>query len=87
VNRSNEERLPRPEEFPIGSAESRAAARVLLDSREKGVRRIQLLIRGYDNDPGSVGSWWTGFDGNLCRTVCIPTGTDEETERRLLATP
>ena len=38
------EGLPRPEEFPVGSAERRAAARALLDLREKGARRIQLIL-------------------------------------------
>ena len=39
-----------PNEFPIGSAESRAAARAMLEVQERGLRRLQIIIaaRGHD---------------------------------------
>ena len=85
--------LPPPEEFPLGSAESRAAARALLERREKGVRRIQIILdmshrppRPMENPLGAVGPW-ESWNGALYRTVLLPRGADEETKRRLLATP
>ena len=45
MSRSNsEDGVPRPDEFPIGSPESRAAARAMLEARESGVRRRQIII-------------------------------------------
>lgn len=38
MNQHDNKRLPRPEEFPLGTIESRAAARALFESREKTVR-------------------------------------------------
>jgi hypothetical protein len=96
MSRSSSEGLPRPEEFPVGSAESRAAARALLQSREKGIRGVQVIILNMSHRPpresgddtkGAVGPWYEGKDGSLIRTVCLPRGADEETKRRLLATP
>ena len=91
MSRFNSESLPRPEEFPVGSAESRAAARALLELHERGVRRITLIIdpamrprREGPPDEASVGPWFIGKDGNLFRTALIPKGMDEETKRRLL---
>lgn len=85
--------LPPPEEFPLGSTESRAAARALLERREKGVRRIQMILdmahrppRRFEDSLGAVGPWELR-DGILWRTILIPRGADEETKRRLLATP
>jgi len=82
---------PLPWEFEIGSAESRAAARAMLESREKGVRRLQIVScvprPRQDNSVPSVGPWQSTTDGGLVRVVNVPPGTDEETLRRLLATP
>jgi hypothetical protein len=94
VSKSSSNGLPGPEEFPIGSAESRAAARAMLNTREKSLRRRQIVIdmshrppRPSENPLGTVGPWGLGADGNLWRTVMLPRGADEETKRRLLATP
>ena len=44
MNRFNSEGgVPRPEEFPLGSMESRAAARAMLEAQERGVRRVQII--------------------------------------------
>ena len=37
MSQHQNDRLPRPEEFPLGSIESRAAARALCESREKTI--------------------------------------------------
>lgn len=38
MSQYDNKRLPRPEEFPLGTIESRAAARALFESREKTVK-------------------------------------------------
>jgi hypothetical protein len=82
---------PLPWEFEVGSAESRAAARAMLESRERNVRRIQLVHHvprgGKDDSVPRVGPWRPTDDGGLLRLVYVPSGTDEETTRRLLDTP
>jgi hypothetical protein len=85
------EGAPQPENSALGSPESRAAARAMLESREKGVRRIQFVSNvqwsGQDNSLPHVGDWQRCIDGGLMRFVYVPDGTDDETENRLLATP
>jgi hypothetical protein len=69
VSRSNsEDGLPRLEEFPLGSMESRAAARALLEAQERDVRRLQIVDCIPRPLPGQlkaarwrlakVGRWW-----------------------------
>jgi len=91
MSRLSSASLPRPEEFPVGSAASRAAARALLESRERGVRRITIILdpamrppQEADPNQAGVGPWSIGKDGNLWRTAFIPRDMDEETKRRLL---
>lgn len=92
MTRSNSESIPRPEEFPVGSVASRAAARALLESRQRGVRRITIILDpGWfppqecgDPNQATVGPWSLGTDGNLWRTALIPRGMDEEARRLLL---
>lgn len=88
---SNSDGLPRPEEFPLGSMESRAAARALLEAREKDVRRVQIIHSiphpNEDHSRPHVGHWQQWGDGGLMRLIYVPPGTDEETLSRVLATP
>lgn len=91
MNQSTSERSPRPEEFPLGSAESRAAARAMQELRERGIARLQIIFDIFDtpshaNLVPEVGPWYES-NGTLTRILFIPPGTDEETQRRLLATP
>jgi len=86
VSSFSSEGLPRPEEFPVGSAERRAAARALLDLREKGARRIQLIL-DMANRQRRGRAVASGQDGSLMRTVCLSRGASEETKRLLFATP
>jgi hypothetical protein len=66
----------------------------MLDFRDRGVRRISVVLDLANRPPwegrdgrGAVGPWTVGRDGNLWRTVLLPRGANEETKRRLLATP
>jgi hypothetical protein len=87
---------PRPGNFPIGSPESRAAARMLMGSRRDNRKRIQFVTNvsfpDHDGPPGDrsklyVTPWTETQDGCLFRFVYVPNGTDDETEERLVATP
>ena len=88
---SNSDSLPRPEEFPLGSMESRAAARAVLELRNMQVRRVQIVHSvprpHQDNSKPNVGDWAPMIDGSFTRLVYIPAETDEETRRQILATP
>lgn len=71
----------------MGSAESRAAARALLESRERGVRRMTIVLDPAMRprcegppDEVSVGPWSVGTTGTLFRVAFIPKGMDEGTE-------
>jgi hypothetical protein len=71
VSRSSS--LPRPEEFPLRSPESRAAALALLEARERGVRRVQIILDvprpHHEGEPDtSAGPWYKTADGTLMRT-------------------
>lgn len=85
--------LPGPHEFPIGSPESRAAARALLASRDSRIDRQQIILdlprRGGEAGHGTgIGPWWPTDDGGLVRVIIAPSGeVSEEELERLLATP
>ena len=78
-------------EFPLGSAESRAAARAMLEAQERNVQRLQITHcvprPCQDNSRLHVGDWQQRIDGSLLRLVYVPPNTDEETLRRILAAP
>lgn len=81
---------PKPWQFPLASPESRAAARALLEAREKGVQRLQIVHSvpspRQDNSHPRIGEWTPMLDGGLMRLVYIPPKTDEETRERILST-
>jgi hypothetical protein len=43
------ERMPNASDFPIGSAESRAAARMMLESRRKNDKRMRMVFIDYSD--------------------------------------
>ena len=90
MSRSNSDNL-RPEDFSIGSPESRAAARAMLETREINVTRLQIVSSiprpRQDNSRPHVGPWQPMIDGGFMRMVYVPLGTDDKTRERLLATP
>jgi hypothetical protein len=86
---------PKPGDFPIGSPESRSAARMLMGSRLDNRKRIQFVTNASfpdhdgpsrDRSKSYVTPWTETRDGCLMRFVYVPNGTDEETKNRLIAT-
>lgn len=76
----------RPGEYPLGSAQSRAAARALLASRLEGRERVDFVVRCIVDVPGftkpQLGEWSECDDGTLMRCSYLPAGmTIEEAER------
>ena len=54
---------PRPEDFPIGSTESRAAARAMMTREPENVFRLTVVHVGHDGKsplPASTRSEWNG---------------------------
>ena len=78
----------KPWDFPIGSPESRAAARAMLRSRMRGAHTIQLLgrFRGRDESALIIGPWYPLTGGGFYRALQIPSGTSKEDMKRILAT-
>ena len=63
----------RPADFPVGSAQSRAAARMLAQQRESQRERLEIIISG---EPELYASDWSErWDGKLIRTLCLPDST------------
>ena len=89
-HRSNED-FPGPEDFPLGSVESRAAARALLNDRERNtVHRV--IVMSLPHRGGNTGEIhihpWQEWGDEMARLVCCDPGTSwEEIERLLPATP
>jgi len=90
VNRGSQGRLGatdsgvRPGGFPLGSTQSRAAARASLESRYAERRRIDVIcsIPRHGGNKIRIGAWIEGADGSLFRLSNIPPGmTMEEAER------
>ncbi|MFZ0735629.1 MAG: hypothetical protein WCA98_03155 [Candidatus Acidiferrales bacterium] len=78
-----------PWNLPIGSPESRAAARAMFKSLMCGAHTIQLLGRflGQDESALIIGPWYPLTGGGFWRAIPIPSGTGKEALKRLLATP
>ena len=63
MSRSNSDGLPRPMSFSLAATESRAAARVILEALERGVRRVHIVIDAprprREGEPDTiVGPWY-----------------------------
>jgi hypothetical protein len=75
----------RPSEYPLGSIQSRAAARGLLEHRFASRRRIDIVSsipRPGGNGGIHIGTWTECEDGSLFRFSSIPPGmTIEEAEQ------
>jgi len=82
MNRTRKvEEMPNPAAFAIGSAASRAAARMIVLQREKSVRRITWTNNSVPRprqDPTRVRSsgWHGQADGSFFRWVTVPPGMD-----------
>jgi hypothetical protein len=77
----------RPGDFPLGSPESRAAARMLLKNQRDGRQRIEIVSNiarpGVDNAKPCM-SPWSDFGDILMRMVYVPDAMSEEETRKLL---
>jgi hypothetical protein len=76
----------KPGDFALGSRQSRAAARALLECRFAARKRIEVIysIPRPSAREGEIriGEWMEGPDGTLFRTCNIPAGmTIQEAER------
>src|SRR5271170_2487688 len=79
-----------PAAFPLGSPQSRAAARGLLETRLAGRQRIQVVFSiSRPNAQGviRIGDWTEGHDGTLFRTCNIPAGMTFEEAQRIVSQP
>ena len=75
----------RPGDFPLGSTESRAAARLLARKRTDQRERLEIIIMGEDGPPRA--SPWTedrNGTGRLMRTLSVPDGMSAEEARRIV---
>jgi hypothetical protein len=78
----------KPGFFPIGSPESRAAARLMLTNHINRRKRIQIIsdiCRSHqDNSVPHATPWAKTVDGGLMRLVYVPTGMSEDEWRPLV---
>src|SRR5271165_5125921 len=76
----------KPEAFPLGSPQSRAAARARLQRQREGRERIELILDiGYGIEDLKIGEWTEGDDGSLSRISIIPDGMSMEEAERIWA--
>jgi hypothetical protein len=80
----------RPGIYPIGSAESRAAARMLAQQRDDQTDRLEVILSGavcrVSGDPKqpSATAWMKCANGRLMRGLIVPDGmTVEEAQQRV----
>ena len=80
----------KPGEYPLGSPQSRATARALLERRFAGRRRIDVItsIPRPGGDTGiRIGTWTECDDGSLVRFSSIPAAMTIEEAERIVAEP
>jgi hypothetical protein len=78
----------RPGDFPIGSALSRVAARLLMEERHDTRKRIEIVTNVafiYEDEAGRPldkskpqATPWTGNAETLVRILCVPDGMTKE---------
>lgn len=63
---------PRPEHFPLGSTESRAAARALLEAREEVTMLVRIVCIGrQEGDPPLPAPQRIKYDGGVTEIVYL----------------
>jgi len=77
---------PRPGSFAVGTLQSRAAARALLNCKLDSAQKLDIVLTvvGCPDqfNPPTIGEWMAGSDGTLTRISRIPWGmTIAEAER------
>ena len=77
---------PKPGEFPLGSPQSRAAARAQLERRYAGRKTIDFIVDlGMSIEDLKIGEWIGTEDGTLSRISLIPEGMTMEEAERIVA--
>jgi hypothetical protein len=67
----------KPSDYPLCSSQSRAAARALLEQRERQYERLEVILGSRErtgNQPRASEWIQNGEEGQLFRTVLIPDG-------------
>jgi hypothetical protein len=90
-NNGRPEGALRPEDFPLGSPESRAAARMLVDCRKEQCRRIEIVTNAcfpdHDAPPRDrsrpYATPWRGTRDCLMRMLYVPNGMSQEEAQRI----
>ena len=81
----------KPGDYPLGSAQSRAAARANLERRFAGRKRLDVVTRCIVDVPGfaepQLGKWRECPDGSLLRFSRLPAGMTIEEAERIVAQP
>ena len=82
---------PKPGDFPLGSVESRAAARAHVQQSIKGRVRTTVLFIGWHPmatplTKASIGPWNENPDGSLTRQVTAPSEMREEDALEIFGT-
>ena len=79
-----------PGKHPLGSPQSRAAARALLERRFTSRERIDIVStipRPAGNGEIRIGSWVEGAHGALIRFSTVPPGMTIKEAERIVAQP
>jgi hypothetical protein len=78
----------KPGDFALGSSQSRAAARALLERRFASRERLTLIL---DLETGCmeprIGEWQEGTDGTLVRLCALPDGMTLQEAERIVSQP
>lgn len=80
----------KPGDFALGSSQSRAAARALLERRFEARKRTSIIIsipRPGANGEIRIGDWMEGPDGTLFRTCNVPAGMTIQEAERIVSQP
>jgi hypothetical protein len=64
----------KPGKFPIGSPQSRAAARATLQFRFDGRKKCSMVAQFPDIKEPRIGAWEEAENGNLSRRCELPVG-------------
>jgi hypothetical protein len=85
---------PRPGDFPVGSPESRAAARLMLRQRSTESQRIEIITSiqrparewsdWTDKTKPYATPWSETTDGRLMRMLYVPSGMTAYEARRIV---
>ena len=79
---------PKPWEFPVGSVESRASARIFNQRKNEERVRIEFVSNvarpHHDNTKPHATPWADTIDGKLFRILYVPNGMRVEEARRIV---